>query len=174
MLGDVQPCGLDVRFGTDADRDLEEQEHDERRAQRERADRRQAESLRSELVQAPAVQQAARAGCQLGSEARHREEPERQRSPHARHAVGGDGADRIVHADLLDEEHSKTTITPATKPMITAAQGATNAHDAVIATRPAMAPLSIIDRSGFLITTQAVDTAPSTPAAAAMFVFIAT
>ena len=65
-------------------------------------------------------------------------------------------------------------MTPATKPIRIAAQGATNAHEAVIATSAAIAPLSIIERSGFLITIHDVTTAPSTPAAAAMFVFNAT
>ena len=55
-----------------------------------------------------------------------------------------------------------------------AAQGATNAHAAVMATSAAMAPLSIMERSGFLTTIQDVITAPRTPAAAAMFVFKAT
>ena len=43
-----------------------------------------------------------------------------------------------------------------------------------MATSAAMAPFSIIERSGFLITSQAVTTAPITPAAAATFVFSAT
>ena len=44
----------------------------------------------------------------------------------------------------------------------------------MIATSAAIAPFSIIDRSGFLITSHDVITAPSTPAAAARFVFSAT
>ena len=67
-----------------------------------------------------------------------------------------------------------TTITPATKPIRIAAHGATNAHAAVIATSAAIAPFSIIERSGFLITIHEVTTAPRTPAAAARFVFSAT
>jgi hypothetical protein len=67
-----------------------------------------------------------------------------------------------------------TTIPPATSPITIAAQGATNAHAAVIATSAAMAPLSIIERSGFLITIHDVITAPITPPAAARFVFRAT
>ena len=63
---------------------------------------------------------------------------------------------------------------PETKPIRIAAHGATNAHAAVIATSAAMAPFSIIERSGFLITIHEVTTAPSTPAAAARFVFSAT
>ena len=63
---------------------------------------------------------------------------------------------------------------PDTNPIRIAAQGATNAHAAVIATSAAIAPLSIIDRSGFLTTIHDVTTAPSTPAAAAIFVFRAT
>src|SRR5262249_24006771 len=45
---------------------------------------------------------------------------------------------------------------------------------AVIATSAAIAPFSIIERSGFLITIHEVRTAPSTPAAAARFVLSAT
>ena len=44
----------------------------------------------------------------------------------------------------------------------------------MIATSAAIAPFSIIERSGFLITIHDVTTAPITPAAAAMFVFSAT
>ena len=62
-------------------------------------------------------------------------------------------------------------MTPAPSPITIAAHGATNAQAAVIATSPAIAPFSIIERSGFLITSQAVATAPSTPEAAARFVF---
>ncbi len=58
--------------------------------------------------------------------------------------------------------------------MTIAAHGATNAHAAVMATRAATAPFSIIERSGFLMTIHDVTTAPSTPAAAARFVFNAT
>jgi hypothetical protein len=65
-------------------------------------------------------------------------------------------------------------MTPATSPITIAAQGATNAHEAVIATSAAIAPFSIIERSGFRITIQDVATAPMTPAAAARFVFSAT
>ena len=67
-----------------------------------------------------------------------------------------------------------TTIAPDTSPITIAAHGATNAHAAVIATSAAIAPFSIIERSGFLITSHDVITAPSTPAAAARFVFSAT
>ena len=44
----------------------------------------------------------------------------------------------------------------------------------MIATSAAIAPFSIIEMSGFLITIHDVTSAPSTPAAAAMFVFSAT
>jgi hypothetical protein len=67
-----------------------------------------------------------------------------------------------------------TTIPPATRPITIAAHGETNAQAAVIATSAAIAPFSIIERSGFLITSQEVRTAPRTPAAAARFVFRAT
>ena len=86
--------------------------------------------------------------------------------------MGRDRADRVVDPDSLDEEDaSGRRSTPATKPITIAAQGATNAQAAVIATSAATAPFSIIDRSGFLITSQDASTAPSTPAAAARFVF---
>ena len=41
------------------------------------------------------------------------------------------------------------TSTPATMPMTAAAHGATNAHGAVMATRPASIPLIITPGSGF-------------------------
>jgi hypothetical protein len=65
-------------------------------------------------------------------------------------------------------------MTPATKPIRIAAHGATKAQAAVIATSAAIAPFSIIERSGFLITIQDAVTAPRTPAEAARFVFSAT
>ena len=63
---------------------------------------------------------------------------------------------------------------PETNPITIAAHGATKAQAAVIATSAAMAPFSIIERSGFLTTIHDVTTAPRTPAAAARFVFSAT
>src|SRR5438876_11654723 len=42
-----------------------------------------------------------------------------------------------------------TTSVPATMPMITDAQGATNAHGAVIATSPASMSLQLIEMSGY-------------------------
>ena len=63
---------------------------------------------------------------------------------------------------------------PETNPIRIAAHGATKAQAAVIATSAAIAPFSIIERSGFLTTIHDVTTAPSTPAAAARFVFSAT
>jgi hypothetical protein len=62
----------------------------------------------------------------------------------------------------------------ATRPITIAAHGATNAQAAVIATSAPMAPFSIIERSGFRITSHAVVMAPITPAAAARFVLRAT
>ncbi len=44
----------------------------------------------------------------------------------------------------------------------------------MIATRAAITPFSIIERSGFLITIQEIATAPSAPAAAATLVVSAT
>ena len=174
VLGDVQAGRLDLRLGADPDRDLEQQQHEERRAERERADRREAERLRAELVQAAAVEEAALAGRELVARlgmVRNPSDsvPQTPAMPCAAMAPIG-----IVDADLLDEEHSEDDDHAGDEADQIAAQGATNAHDAVIATRAAMAPLSIIERSGFLITIHAVTTAPSTPAAAAMFVFMAT
>ncbi len=58
--------------------------------------------------------------------------------------------------------------------MTTAAHGATNPDAAVIATRAAITPLSIIETSGLRSTSQAAPIPPSAPAAAAMFVVSAT
>ena len=44
-----------------------------------------------------------------------------------------------------------TTMTPAMMPITAAAHGCTNAHGAVIATRPASMPLAIIPGSGFFV-----------------------
>src|ERR671913_392394 len=59
-----------------------------------------------------------------------------------------------------------TAIAPATKPIRIAAQGATKPHAAVTATSAATTPFSVIERSGFLITSQETITPPSPPAAA--------
>jgi hypothetical protein len=67
-----------------------------------------------------------------------------------------------------------TAMKPETSPITIAAHGATNPEAAVIATSAAITPFSIIERSGFFSTTQAVTTPPSAPAAAARFVVIAT
>src|SRR5262245_60871927 len=60
-----------------------------------------------------------------------------------------------------------TTTTPAIAPITTAAQLSTNAHGAVIATRPANMPLQSIDGSGFIpwaCKKTIVAKAPATPA----------
>ena len=75
---------------------------------------------------------------------------------------------------LSTSSEPTTTMMPETNPIRMAAHGATKAHAAVIATSAAIAPFSIIERSGFLTTIHEVTTAPRTPAAAARFVFSAT
>jgi len=67
-----------------------------------------------------------------------------------------------------------TAIEPATTPITTADHGATNPDAAVMATSAAMTPLSIIETSGFLSTSQAAPIPPIAPAAAARFVVRAT
>jgi hypothetical protein len=63
-----------------------------------------------------------------------------------------------------------TTIRPATKPMIGAAQNSTKPDGAVMATSAAIAPLPIMPTSRLLVSTLAAIAAPTTPAAAARFV----
>src|SRR5919198_5116414 len=63
-----------------------------------------------------------------------------------------------------------TTMTPATNPMIVAAQGLTYPDGAVIATSAAIAPLHAMPMSGFRVLSQIVVSAPITPQAAAMLV----
>src|SRR3954452_10893037 len=67
-----------------------------------------------------------------------------------------------------------TAMIPETTPTTTAAHGATNPDAAVTATSAASTPFSIIETSGFLITSHAVSTPASPPAAAAMFAVVAT
>ena len=52
-----------------------------------------------------------------------------------------------------------TAMKPETSPITIAAHGATNPDAAVIATSAASTPFSIIEMSGFLRTTQAIDDA---------------
>ena len=66
-----------------------------------------------------------------------------------------------------------TTIDAGHEPDPIAAQGATNAQAAVIATRAATAPFSIMERSGFLIRIHDIEPL-RTPAAAARLVLRAT
>ena len=58
--------------------------------------------------------------------------------------------------------------------MIAAANGATNAHGAVMATRPASRPLAVIDGSGFPNTFHIVNIAARQPNADARIVFVIT
>ncbi len=63
---------------------------------------------------------------------------------------------------------------PETSPITAAAQGATKPQAAVIATRAAMTPFSIIEMSGLRMMSHAETIPPSAPAAAARFVVSAT
>ncbi|MNP68569.1 hypothetical protein D3C76_1645450 [compost metagenome] len=63
---------------------------------------------------------------------------------------------------------------PATIPMTTAAQGSTNAQDAVMATRPAKAPFSIVGISALPRKIQDTINAATAPAPAASWVLKAT
>src|SRR3972149_10287210 len=65
---------------------------------------------------------------------------------------------------------ANTTSTPAISPMISELTTLTYAHDAVMATRPASVPLSIIERSGLRSMIHAVSVAVSVAAAAAVLV----
>ena len=85
-----------------------------------------------------------------------------------------DGADRVVDPSPLDASTPTTAIAPATKPIRIAAHGATKPQAAVTATSAATTPFSVIERSGFLITSQETSTPPRPPAAAATFVVSAT
>src|SRR5919106_5356740 len=67
-----------------------------------------------------------------------------------------------------------TTTTPATSPMIGAAQYSTYPAGAVIATRPAIAPLPAMPTSSDLVSSQTMSSAPTTPAEAPSCVFSAT
>src|SRR4051812_44814021 len=63
------------------------------------------------------------------------------------------------------------TMTPATVPMTAAAHGSTNAHGAVMATRPASMPFTIMPGSGFPhrhMTQNMDETAPKAPASAVL------
>src|SRR5262245_19926204 len=68
---------------------------------------------------------------------------------------------------------ARTTSTPAMEPIKSDAPTVTNAHGAVIATRPARQPLSVIPRSGLPSKSQQVSVAVSVAAAAAVFVVTA-
>src|SRR5438128_1187374 len=70
---------------------------------------------------------------------------------------------------------AKTTSTPAIVPMTAAAHGSTKAHGAVMATRPASMPFTIIPGSGFLSPVYMhQNMAAVAPKAAAMAVLAAT
>ena len=67
----------------------------------------------------------------------------------------------------------KTTITPPTRPMTKAKTGVTVPTGAVMDTRPASAPLPAIATSATPVLSQMIAVAPTTPAAAAIKVFMA-
>ena len=67
-----------------------------------------------------------------------------------------------------------TAIAPEPAPITIAAQGATKPDAAVIATSAPSAPFSIIEMSGLPSLTQATHMPVTAPAAAAMFVVVAT
>ena len=69
---------------------------------------------------------------------------------------------------------ASTTTTPAILPMITELQTETNAQAAVIATKPARQPFSVIPKSGFPNRIHAVAVAVIVANAAAVFVVTAT
>src|SRR5450755_4163202 len=70
-------------------------------------------------------------------------------TPHRPHTPWTEMAPTQSSIPLASQNQTLTTTsTPAIAPMITAAQGATNAHGAVIATRPASMPLHDIEMSG--------------------------
>ena len=75
---------------------------------------------------------------------------------------------------LSKKNTERTTSTPATRPMTTEALAVTWSQGAVIATRPASEPFSVIVRSGLPMITQAVISAATVPAQAARLVVIAT
>src|SRR5687768_12491022 len=71
---------------------------------------------------------------------------------------------------LSKNSTAPTTKAPPHKPIIKLDTGETHAQEAVMATKPASAPLSVIETSGFLNNAQAVSIAAIAPAAAAIFV----
>ena len=60
----------------------------------------------------------------------------------------GDGADRVVDP-IRSTQSTRDAITPETRPITTAAHGATKPDAAVTATSAARTPFSIIEMSGF-------------------------
>src|SRR5438067_9643143 len=67
-----------------------------------------------------------------------------------------------------------TTMTPAMMPITAAAHGATNAHGAVMATRPASNPFAVMDGSGFPNFRHITNIAAKQPKADARIVFTMT
>src|SRR6476661_7438078 len=103
VLRDVQAGGLDVFLDADPPEALERPEAAERGRERESADGQEAERLDPELVERARVEKAAPPGRKVRRERRHREDAGREGSPDAGESVDGDGADRVVDPDPLDE-----------------------------------------------------------------------
>ena len=139
--------------------DLEERERDpeDHGADRERTDRLRPELADAELeVVEDAGHTRRRRRRALGGEVpagavlTAGEDADGQHTEEAADAVHRDRTDRVVDAALLDERESpRITITAAMMPITAAAQKSTNAHGAVIATRPASMPFAIMPGSGF-------------------------
>src|SRR5918998_1291511 len=104
VLVDIQAVELLVGLDPDADGGLEGREDRERGEEDEPAAGDDAEGLDAELVKAAAVEEA---GLADRGQGRGREEAAGERAPDAAHAVRGDGAERVVHPDPVDEHERR-------------------------------------------------------------------
>src|SRR5690606_33832119 len=103
----------------------------------------------------------------LGIGQRHGEQ-----APHAGGAVHRDGSDRVIDAQLVQRQDAHHRQQPPTPPISTACSGLGVSGSAVIATRPASAPLRMKVRSDLPNITREITSAASRPPAAARLVLV--
>ena len=170
---DVEAAGFDVVFDADAEEFVHDVERAEAGGEAEGADGGRPR-VGFRVGGSAGVDEAAFAGGEFVCQGGDGEEAGREGAPDAGHAVHGDGADRVVDADLLDVDDAEDGDEAGAAADQDRRPGGDEAEAAVIATRAPNVPLSIIEMSGLPSLTQATHMPVTAPAAAAMLVVRAT
>ena len=106
VFGHVEALELGLRVDPQHTQPLQDVEQHEAESERPEAGHRDADELDAEELEAAAVEEADHRVA-VPERLRCGEEADREGAPHAVHAVDRDGADRVVHVDLVEEEHAE-------------------------------------------------------------------